>query len=261
MSGAAKANGMTEEQYRLALLKSGSKAYPSKEELAKLPGFRAPSPDGTAREGYGDANNSGPPMFADAAKAAKGAKPVESPKGTGTIEFMANTRQGERLVKENITSPADVDKYVAAGMITPEEGAAYKAKKWPAVASADAKKAGAEQAKMGEAEAFALKTEAWNAEQAEKLRRDAADAQAAKAHAANPGAAVPVEIAPQFSGSGTVNTTPKEGVQGQATVGAIVGQELVWDPVVGAYRYRMGMNNPSGTHWDGTTSTKSTKIK
>lgn len=103
-------------------------------EYAALSAVRAPASDtdGTTREVYGDANNSGAPMFAEAKKAAKGAKPVAPAKGAGTIEFMANTRQGVRPIKENITSPADVDKYVAMGMITPAEGAAYKAEKWPA---------------------------------------------------------------------------------------------------------------------------------
>jgi hypothetical protein len=95
---------------------------------------RGPASDteGTTRNAYGDANNSGAPMFAEAKKAAQGAAPVAPPKGTGTVEFMANTRQGVRPIKENITSPADVDKYVASGIITPAEGAAYKAEKWPA---------------------------------------------------------------------------------------------------------------------------------
>jgi hypothetical protein len=103
-------------------------------EYSALSAARAPASDteGTTRDVYGDANSSGAPMFAEAKKAAKNSAPVAAPKGTGTIEFMANTRQGVRPIKENITSPADVDKYVAMGMLTPGEAAAYKAEKWPA---------------------------------------------------------------------------------------------------------------------------------
>lgn len=103
-------------------------------DYAKLSMVRAPAAndDGATRDAFGDANNSGAPMFAEAKKAAKGAKPVAPPTGSGTIEFMASTRQGVRPIKENITSPADVDKYVAAGMLSPDEAAAYKAQKWPA---------------------------------------------------------------------------------------------------------------------------------
>lgn len=112
----------------------------SDEDFAKLSGAsmasgtRAAAPDApdASRSGSAFVANPGQPMLAEAKKAAKGAKPVEPQKGSGTITFLANTRQGEREIKENITSPADVDKYVAAGMITPEEGAKYKADKWPA---------------------------------------------------------------------------------------------------------------------------------
>jgi hypothetical protein len=127
---------LTKAEYEKALgFVPGTMSDEMHARLTSLDGSRAAAPadaDMSRATPAGNANDSGPPMLAEAKKAAKGAKPVAPPTGTGTVSFMANTRQGEREIKENITSPADLDKYVAAGIITPEEAAAYKAQKWPA---------------------------------------------------------------------------------------------------------------------------------